>query len=77
MMEIQSVYFSEPGSVNTEETLNVAKRRAEELGIKSIVVASTSGETGLKAVKAFASYKVVVVTHTTGLQAPDVQELTP
>jgi hypothetical protein len=77
MMEIQSVYFIESGSANTEKTLEIAKRRAEELGIKTIVVASTSGETGLKAVKAFANYKVVVVTHTTGLQAPDVQELTP
>jgi len=77
MMEIQSVYFLESGSANTEKTLELAKRRAEELGIKTIVVASTSGETGLKAVKAFANYKVVVVTHTTGLQAPDVQELTP
>ena len=76
MMEIQSVYFLESGSANTEKTLEVAKKRAEELGIKTIVVASTSGETGVKAVKAFASYKVVVVTHTTGLQAPDVQELT-
>ena len=77
MMEIQSVYFLESGSANTEKTLEVAKKRAEELGIKTIVIASTSGETGLKAVKAFANYKVVVVTHTTGLQAPDVQELTP
>jgi len=77
MMEIQSVYFLESGSATTEKTLEVAKKRAEELGIKTIVVASTSGETGLEAVKAFANYKVVVVTHTTGLQAPDVQELSP
>jgi len=77
MMEIRSVYFLESGSANTEKTLEIAKKRAEELGIKTIVVASTSGETGLKAVKAFANYKVVVVTHTTGLRAPDVQELTP
>jgi hypothetical protein len=76
MMEVQSVYFLEPGSANTEKTFEVAKRRAEELGIKTIVVASTSGETGLKAVKTFANYKVVVVTHTTGFRAPDVQELT-
>ena len=77
MMEIQSIYFLKPGSANTEKTLEIAKRRAEELGIKTIVVASTSGETGLKAVKIFANYKVVVVTHTTGFQAPDSQELTP
>lgn len=77
MMEIQSAYFLEPGSKNTEKTFEVAKMRAEELGIKTIIVASTSGETGVKAVQTFANYKVVVVTHTTGLQAPDVQELTP
>jgi uncharacterized protein len=77
MMEIQSVYFLESGSANTGKTLKVAKGRAEELGIKTIVVASTSGETGVKVVKAFANYKVVVVTHTTGFQAADAQELTP
>ncbi len=76
MLEVQSIYFLEPGSVNTEETLKVAKRRAEELGIKSVVVASTSGETGLKALKVFANYRVVVVTHAAGFPTPDVQELT-
>ena len=76
MLEVNSVYFLEPGSENTEETLKIAKRRAEELRIKSIVVASTSGETGLKALKMLANYRVVVVTHTTGFQAPDTQELT-
>ena len=76
MMEIQNVYFPEPGSANTEKTLAIAKKRAEQLGIKTIVVASTSGETGVKAVKVFANYKVVVVTHAAGFPAPDVQELT-
>ena len=77
MTEIQSVYFIEPGSTNTKKTFELAKKRAKELGIKTILVASTSGETGVKAVKLFANYKVVIVTHTTGLQAPNVQELTP
>jgi uncharacterized protein len=76
MMEIENVYFPEPGSANTERTLEIAKRRAEQLGIKTIVVASTSGETGVKAVKVFANHKVVVVTHAAGFPAPDVQELT-
>ena len=77
MMETQSVYFPEPGSANTEKTLELAKRRAEQLGIKTIVVASTSGETGVRAVKLLTNCKVVVVTHATGFPAPDVQELTP
>jgi len=77
MMEVHSVYFPEPGSVNTEKTLEIAKRRAEELGIGTVVVASAKGETGLKAVKAFAHHKVVVVTLTTGFSAPGVQKLIP
>jgi hypothetical protein len=77
MMEVQSIYFLEPGSANTDRTLEVAKRRAKELGIETIVIASTSGETGLKAVKTFDNCKVVVVTHTAGFPAPDVQELRP
>lgn len=76
-MEIRSIYFAKPGSEHTDQTLGLAKRRAEELGIKTIVIASTSGETGMKAARAFANYKVVVVTHSTGLRGPDVQELTP
>ena len=76
MIRIQTVYFSEPGSINTDKTLEVAKRRAEQLGMKTIVVASTSGETGVKAVELLADCKVVVVTHSTGFPAPDIQELT-
>ena len=76
MIEIQTVYFSKPGSINTDKTLEVAKKRAEQLGIKTVVVASTSGETGVKAVKLLTNCKVAVVTHSTGFPAPDVQELT-
>lgn len=76
MMEVQGVYFAESGSACTEKTLEIVKKRAEQLGIKTIVVASTSGETGVKAVKTFANYRVVVVTHATGFPTPNVQELT-
>jgi hypothetical protein len=76
MMESQTVYFSEPGSVNTDRTLEISKKRAEQLGTKAIVVASTSGDTGVKAVETFTNYRVVVVTHATGFPSADVQELT-
>ncbi len=35
----KTVYFEKPGPKNTEETLKLAKERAEELGIRNIVVA--------------------------------------
>jgi hypothetical protein len=69
------LYFSGPGEANSDETLRAAKERAEELGIKNIVVASTRGGTGLKAIEVFKGYNVVVVPHVTGLREPGVQEM--
>ncbi|MCW4036240.1 MAG: hypothetical protein NWE75_03525 [Candidatus Bathyarchaeota archaeon] len=69
------LYFEEGGEKNTEEILKAAKRRAEELGIRDIVVASTRGGTAVKAVESFKGYNVVVVTHSTGLREPGKQEL--
>ncbi|OGN92848.1 MAG: hypothetical protein A2Z75_07285 [Chloroflexi bacterium RBG_13_50_10] len=71
------VYFDSIGPDNTEETLRLAKIRAEELDIKTIVVASTTGDTGVKAAEKLEGFKVVVVTHTSGFRAPGTQELTP
>jgi hypothetical protein len=56
--------------------LDIAKKRAEELGIRSVVVASTEGGTGAKVAEMFSDYNVVVVTHSTGFSGSDVQELT-
>lgn len=69
------LYFDEVGEKDTDETMSAAKKRAEELGIRDIVVASTRGGTGVKAVEAFKGCNVVVVTHSTGLREPGKQEL--
>ena len=69
------LYFTEPDEVNTDETLKAVKERADELKIRDIIVASTRGGSGLKAIAAFKDYNVVVVTHSTGLREPGVQEL--
>lgn len=74
---IPVVYFEQPGPQNTDHTLEAARQRAEALGVRTILVASTTGETGVKAVEAFRGYDVVVVTHSTGMHAPNVQELLP
>lgn len=73
----KTVYFENSGSQNSMETLKLAKERAEELGIKNILVATTAGETGVMASEVFKGYNVVVVTHVTGFKEPDVQELLP
>jgi hypothetical protein len=70
------LYFESTGEVNTDETLKIAKERADELGIRDVVVASTRGGTGVKAVEFFEGYNVVVVPHVTGLREPGQQEFT-
>jgi hypothetical protein len=73
---IQGVYFEKPGRGNTERTLQIAKARAEELGIKNILVATTTGATGVHAAEAFRGLNVVVVTHSMGFKEPNHHELT-
>jgi hypothetical protein len=75
-MEEKIVYFDKPGADNTEEVLHIAKKRAEELGIKTIVVATTIGNTAVRATEVFKGTKVVAVTHSTGFKTPNTQELT-
>jgi len=69
-------YFEEPGPVNTERTLAIAAKRAAELGIKKILVASTRGDTGVKASEVLKGFQVIVVTHSTGFRTLNEQELT-
>ena len=75
-MEAKTVYFENPGGENTEEVLGIAKQRAEELGTKTILVASTSGNTAVKATEVFKGLRVITVSHATGMRGPDTQQFT-
>jgi hypothetical protein len=68
------LYFKDPGN-HTNETLKAAKERADELGIRDIVVASTEGTTALKTMEVFKGYNIVIVTHVTGYIEPGGQEV--
>lgn len=70
------LYYESTGETNTDETLKIAKKRADEQGIKNLVIASTRGNTGVKAVEVFKGYNIVVVPHVTGQREPGQQELT-
>lgn len=72
---VRGVYFDREGKENTERTLEIAKARADELGIKTILVATTTGETGARAAEFFQGYNLVVVTHSAGFREPNEQEL--
>ena len=69
------LYYDSPGRNNTEETMKVALERARALGIRDIVVASTTGATGAKACEIFKGFNVVVVTHHVGFREPGASQL--
>ncbi len=76
-MEVKTIYFDKSGGEgNTDKTLALAKARGDELGIKTVVVASTVGNTAVKAVDVFKGCKVIVVTHVAGFREPNTQEFT-
>ena len=73
---VPCVYFTRPGPANTVRTLELARTRAEALGIRKVLVATTSGATGVQAVRILQGLEVIVVTHSAGFQQPNTQELT-
>ncbi|MFQ5999606.1 MAG: pyruvate kinase alpha/beta domain-containing protein, partial [Candidatus Bathyarchaeia archaeon] len=74
-IERKTVYFETPGKQNTESVLELVKKHAQSEGIRDIVVASTTGETGVKASRLFRGFNLVVVSHHVGFQEPRVWEL--
>ena len=75
-MEGKITYFENPGKENTEATLSIAKARANELGIKTILVASTGGDNAVRAVDVFKGCKVIAVGHSWGMREPNKNEFT-
>lgn len=55
--------------------MKAALERTQALGIKDIVVASTTGATGVRACEVFKGFNVVVVTHHVGFREPGVSQL--
>lgn len=53
-------YFEKPRRENVDKTLNLAKERAIQLGIKNVIVASTRGFTAEKALEVFKDTDIVL-----------------
>lgn len=69
-------YFESPGPGNTRDCARFAVERAQELGLSRVVVASTSGETGLIFLEALkgTGLQLIVVTHAVGFSEPGFWE---
>ena len=67
-------YFPRAGEQNTRAVLQLVAARARELGIRRVLVPSTTGATALAAVAALAGLDVVVMTHEAGFARDGEQE---
>lgn len=68
-------YFENAGKQNTDETIRLAIKRAEELGIKDLVVASCEGHTIKKILDYNNNFNLICVTHHVGFAAPGEDEM--
>ena len=67
------IFFDKKGKINTSETVEITVKRAKELGIKHLVVATCSGETGKKFIGC--GLNLVCVSHHIGYKSPGEDEL--
>ena len=70
------VYFENTGPENTDQTLRIARQRAEELDIKTVLIASTKGGTAIKAIEVLKGLRVIAVSHQAGFRETNTQEFT-
>lgn len=75
-IKTEITYFEKPGAHNTEETLKLAKKRKDELGIEHVVIATTSGRTAVEALKYFGENELIVVASQYGKKKPNKTPVT-
>lgn len=67
------MYWQKAGADHTDQTLECAVKRAQELGIRRMVVASCSGDTAMKLTGQ--GFELVCVTHHVGFAGPGQDEM--
>ena len=73
-MEHRTSYFLPADRDSTDAVLRLVAARARELGIRRVLVPSTTGATALAAADALAGLDLVVMTHETGFANDGEQE---
>ena len=77
MKEAKTVYFDQSSDSCTRLTLELTAQKAKDKDIGKVLVASTSGETGLMAMDIITEAKIIVVTHSFGFKTINQQEFKP
>jgi hypothetical protein len=78
MIRKETIYFKKVGPDNTEACLDLLEKATNE-GFKHFVVASTTGDTGVRAARRLSGpdLNLVVVGHSVGFRGPNVDEFLP
>lgn len=73
----KTLYFDKPGRNNTTACLDITLETLEQDGYRHLVVASTSGTTGLSFSDALrgSGINLVVITHSAGFKGPNTSEI--
>lgn len=61
----ETLYLAHPGEANTDLVLMAGRRRAEQLGLRTVVVPTDSGRSAIKAVQVFNGSGVRIIAVTT------------
>ncbi|MBI5664796.1 MAG: hypothetical protein HZC49_06885 [Nitrospirae bacterium] len=77
-MQKTVTYFEKPGPGNTAQCLEIVTEHIEKYGYRHVVVATTTGDTGVLFAEGLRDNKVnvVIVTHSYGFKEPNSSELT-
>ena len=78
MLRREALYFKEVGTKNTPACLELLEKAAAE-GFQHLVVASTTGDSGVQAARRLAgkNLNLIVVGHSVGFKGPNLDEFVP
>jgi uncharacterized protein len=75
--EKKIVYFEKWGVSNTAETLRLARERFDELGLRHVLIATSFGDTPVKALEYFKGEEIVAVNSQYGFREPGKRSTRP
>jgi hypothetical protein len=74
--DVQCRYFRKPGPANAKGVMEAVSRRAGDLRIERVLVATNTGKTALDALEVLGKeIKIIAISHVTGFLKPDHQEM--
>jgi len=65
------------GKKNSKNTLRLARERFEELGLKKAIIATSFGDTAVKALEYFKAEELIVITSMYGFREPGKESIKP